>query len=388
MLLAQNLPATSQGDELTVTLVAAGEALEIGDAEWSSLAKASSEPNAFFEPWFLRPAIAHLHDGQAPRLALARDGDGRLVGLLPLTIQPRYGRIPARHVGNWAHYQCFMGTPLVASGQETAFWHALIDTLDVCDWAEGFLSISGLQADGPAHRGLIAAAEAQARPAPIVHEYSRAVLCSALSPEAYLDAAVRGKKRKEYRRLSNRLSEQGTVKHRTLVNAADLSAWCEEFLHLEAAGWKGEGGAALGNTAQTKAFFSEMMAGALHAGRLDFKRMDLDGRAIAMLINFLTPPGSWSFKIAYDETLARFSPGVLIELENLRHVLENPSLEWMDSCAIENHPMIDRLWMERRRIIQVSVPLSGKARRLVYNTCRAAETGSAKLRQLLNRDKW
>ena len=388
MLLSESQLEPSQRGGLTVTLGPAGTVHEVSEAEWSALAKSSGEPNAFLEPWFLGPAIAYLNDGQAMRIATGRDVRGELVGLLPLTLQPRYGRIPARHVGNWAHYQCFMGTPLIAPGQETAFWRALISALDMSDWAEGFLSISGLLADGPAHKGLTAAAEREARPAPIVYEHSRAALCSSLSPDLYLETAVRGKKRKEYRRLANRLSDQGTVTHRTLHDAADLEQWTEEFLHLEASGWKGEDGAALGNSPETDAFFRQMMIGALAAGRLDFKRLDLEGRAIAMLINFLTPPGSWSFKIAYDETLARFSPGVLIELENLRAVLENPSVDWMDSCAIENHPMIDRLWMERRRIVQVSVPLSGKSRRLVYNTCRAAETGSAKLRQLLGREKW
>lgn len=388
MLLTQSLLATSERDGLTVTLLPAGSAQSIYEAEWFTLATSASEPNAFLEPWFLGPAITHLNDGQTMRIATARDSDGRLIGLLPLTVQPRYGRIPARHIGNWAHYQCFMGTPLIASGHETEFWRALITALDTSNWAEGFLSISGLLADGPVHRGLVAAAEYEARSAPVVHEHSRAALNSELTPEQYLEAAVRSKKRKEYRRLSNRLSELGVVTHQTLQGAADLPHWVEAFLRLEAAGWKGETGAALGNAAETDAFFRIMMAGALAAGRLDFKRMDVNGQPIAMLINFLTPPGSWSFKIAYDENLARFSPGVLIEIENLRGVLENPLIEWMDSCAIENHPMIDRLWMERRHIVQVSVPLSGTARRLVYNTCRAAETGSAKLRQFLGREKW
>ena len=101
-----------------------------------------------------------------------------------------------------------------------------------------------------------------------------------------------------------------------------------------------------------------------------------------MLINFRTPPGSWSFKIAYDESLARFSPGVLIELENLPRVLGDPQIDWMDSCAVENHPMINSLWAERRSIIQVSLPLAGAKRTAIYRACRAAEMASARLRNL------
>jgi Acetyltransferase (GNAT) domain len=106
----------------------------------------------------------------------------------------------------------------------------------------------------------------------------------------------------------------------------------------------------------------------------------MDGRAIAMLINFRTPPGSWSFKIAYDEELARFSPGVLIELENLKRVLGDPAIDWMDSCAVADHPMINSLWGERRSIVQITVPLSGVRRRFTHALCRSAERASAAYR--------
>jgi hypothetical protein len=109
--------------------------------------------------------------------------------------------------------------------------------------------------------------------------------------------------------------------------------------------------------------------------------MELDGRPIAMLANFMTPPGSYSFKIAFDEDHARFSPGVLIQIENLR-VLERQDVEWMDSCAVEDHPMINSLWAERRRIVRLSVPLAGPLRRTTFRVCRLAEDASAAMRRM------
>ena len=82
-------------------------------------------------------------------------------------------------------------------------------------------------------------------------------------------------------------------------------------------------------------------------------RIDLDGRAMAMLVNFITPPGAFSFKIAFDEEYARFSPGVLVQIENLQ-LLGRGDIAWMDSCAAENHPMIDSLWGGRRSIVRVT----------------------------------
>jgi CelD/BcsL family acetyltransferase involved in cellulose biosynthesis len=351
-------------------------------AAWRQLQHVASEPNAFAEHWFVSAALTHLRDDHDIRLCQVWAGDTRLIGVIPLTIYARYGRMPARHVSNWAHYQSFMGTPLIERGFEQAFWKALIISLDDSDWAVGFLSLTGLEEDGPVHRGLIAAAVKLGREAPTVHRFTRAILASEADAETYLTANVRGKKRKELRRLANRLGELGTVRFSILEDTADLPNWCETFLALEAAGWKGRDGAALANTPATTAFFHDCMAGAHSAGRLEFQRLDLDARAIAMLINFRTPPGSWSFKIAYDEGLARFSPGVLIELENLARVLGDGQIDWMDSCAVADHPMINSLWAERRSIIQVSLPLTGARRTTIYRACRAAETTSARLRSL------
>jgi CelD/BcsL family acetyltransferase involved in cellulose biosynthesis len=347
---------------------------------WARLANVASEPNAFCEHWFVASALNNLRGNRDVRLAQVWAGDTRLIGIIPLTLYSRYGRMPARHVSNWAHYQSFMGTPLIERGFEEDFWNALIRALDISDWAAGFLSLTGLNEDGPVHRGLVTAAIRLGREIPTVHRFERALLASESDVETYLSANVRAKKRKELRRLTNRLSELGTVRFAALEDAADLPGWCEAFLLLEAAGWKGSNGAALGNTLATAQFLRECLNGAQISGRLDFQRLDLDGRPIAMLINFRTPPGSWSFKIAYDENLARFSPGILIELENLPHVLNDPEIKWMDSCAVENHPMINSLWAERRAIIQVSLPLAGAKRTAIYRTCRTAETASARLR--------
>jgi CelD/BcsL family acetyltransferase involved in cellulose biosynthesis len=212
----------------------------------------------------------------------------------------------------------------------------------------------------------------------------RAMLEAGLSPEAYRDAAVRKKKRKEIGRLRNRLAELGDVRFETLERPEDAPLWCEDFLTLEAKGWKGENGSALGRDPATAAFFREMFAGAFAAGRLEVLRLAVDGRPIAMLVNLHAPPGGFSYKIAFDEDYARYSPGVLIELENLR-LLARPGFEWMDSCAVQDHPMIDSLWRERRSIVRLTVPLSGARRGATFRICRALEEGSALVRRLRSR---
>lgn len=355
-------------------------------AQWRALADYASEPNVFAESWFLGPALATLADARSVRLAAALSADGMLAGLMPLTPDGHYGRIPVRHVENWQHDNAFLGAPLVRRGMETAFWSALFEGLDRCDWATGLLHVGWLDRRGPLLAGLREAAGKAGRPCDIVLGRRRAMLRSTDTPEEYWTKSVRKKKRKEINRLANRLAEQGTVAYATLAPGEDSEAWAAAFLALEARGWKGEAGSALACQARTAALFRETLAGAHARGQLDFHRLDIDGRPIAMLINFLSPPGSFSFKIAFDEAYARFSPGVLLQRYNLR-ILERRDIAWMDSCAAENHPMIDSLWRERRDIVRIALPLGGLRNRLAFRLCRAAETVSDFVHQPASEDR-
>jgi CelD/BcsL family acetyltransferase involved in cellulose biosynthesis len=364
---------------LRVTFAPAAARIDSLREEWRTLAACASEPNAFAEHWFVAPSIRHLQP-DAVRIAEVRDG-GLLVGLLPLAVERCYGRIPVRFVQNWRHHHQFLGAPLVRKGREAEFWRALLVALDEADWAPGFLHLRDLVEGRPLHRGLETAAAGLGRPVSTVYREARAFLETELPPADYYTQTVRKKKRKELARLRNRLMELGSLTTRIFKPGDDLAAWCDSFLELERSGWKGREGSALACTAATEHFFRDALAGAEEAGRLQLLALELDDRPIAMLINFLAPPGSFSFKTAFDESFARFSPGVLLQIENLQ-ILARPEIAWMDSCAAEQHPMIESLWAERRPLARVTVPLSGPRRRLVHAAARGIERLSAARRRL------
>ncbi len=348
----------------------AAERIDALSGEWAALATHASEPNAFAEPWFVAASLRHL--AEAPiRLAEVRDG-AALIGVLPLVVEQGYGRVPVRFVQNWRHHHHFFGAPLVAAGREQDFWRALLTGLDGEGWAPGFLHLRDLTEDGPLHMALNAVAAELWRPTHIAYRETRALLQSELSPDAYYEQAVRKKKRKELARLGNRLAEEGQLSSRCFAPGDDLALWCDAFLRLEGSGWKGREGSALNATVETEAFFREALTGAEAEGRLQIVALELDGAPIAMLVNFITPPGSFSFKTAFDERYARFSPGVLVQRDNLA-ILDRDDVAWMDSCASENHPMIDSFWTERRTLVRVTVPLAGRRRRLSHFAARKLE---------------
>lgn len=342
-------------------------------AAWDRLADEASEPNPFAERWCLQSALHLLDPERHARLVLVRDGsDGPVIGIMPLAPAARYGRVPLHHVTGWAHPNHFHGAPLVRAGFESLFWSILLGWCDAASWARTLVHVPRLTEDGPLHRALVDVARVRGGEAEVVHREERALLESNLSPTDYWDAAVRAKKRKELRRQANRLAEQGAVQFRRWQPSEAIDPWIDAFLDLEARGWKGRAGSALASHSDTAAWFRAILTAAGETGRLDMRALDLDDRPLAMLVNVLCPPGGFSFKTAFDEDYARFSPGVLLQQANL-DLLDDPQIDWVDSCAAPGHPMIDSVWRERRALVWVNVPLSAASDRLRFAMLTKAE---------------
>ncbi|MNJ50964.1 hypothetical protein D3C77_462560 [compost metagenome] len=86
-----------------------------------------------------------------------------------------------------------------------------------------------------------------------------------------------------------------------------------------------------------------------------------------MLCDFIAAPGAFAFKSAYDEDYARFAPGVLLELENVcrTHVRKDCGLRWLDSCSAPDNELLNRLYLERRTLCNLTIS-SGHALANLY----------------------
>lgn len=345
-----------------------------GQAAWDRLTRRASEPNPFFESWSLLPALRALDPEGKVVLLRFQDG-GELAGLMPVARRLRYYRRPVPHLCGWSHANAFLGTPLVAAGHERAFWRAVLDWADRSPGLGLFLHLTDIPLDGRLHAALAAVLAEQGRLHGIVHCSERAMLASDQTPENYFAASLSGKKRKELRRQFARLSELGQPAFERRRDAEGIDLWIAEFLALEAAGWKGKAGSALASRPETEAIFRASLIGAAKRGKLERLALRLDGRPIAMLATFHTPPGAFSYKTAFDERHARFSPGVLLQCENLL-TLDRDDIVWTDSCAAADHPMIDHIWRERRAIGRISIAIGGPLRRALFARILKAELGN------------
>jgi hypothetical protein len=215
-------------------------------------------------------------------------------------------------------------------------------------------------ADGPFWRALAEALAESGRRSFVPYRFERAVMRPRGGSEAFLGEAVSGKGAKELRRLERRLAEAGKLEYAELQRPEEAEHWIADFIELEARGWKGRNASALGSSDAGRTFFTRAAHAAARQGRLMMLGLRLAGRWIALKCNFLSGEGSFAFKIAYDEDYARFSPGTLLELENIRRFHARPELRWMDSCADPDHFMANRLWVDRRRLADL-VTTTGRA---------------------------
>ena len=126
------------------------------------------------------------------------------------------------------------------------------------------------------------------------------------------------------RRWQARLAAHGELTPVRLAPGDDVAAWTEEFMRLEASGWKGRAGSALACREDDRRFVAAVFAEAFRRGRLLITGLNLDGRPLARHCMLTAGEGAFTFKIAYDETYEKCSPGILGEVDNVRQFMETP----------------------------------------------------------------
>ncbi len=326
---------------------------------WDALADTAGTANPFYH----RDAVAACRDlpeAATPRLLVVREGDA-LIGAMPVATRRRGGI--ALCVENWDQRVRALGEPLIHAGQENAFWATALPVL--AREPGRYLRLSALDADSASTRALLRLA-----PGYVTRRYDRAVLHHGLSSAEHAAQHVRGKVLKEHRRLRARLAERGALRFTRLARDEAVAPWIDTLFALETSGWKGREGVGAAADPATERCFRTILIEAHARGALDFHRMTVGDATIAMLANLECGDEAFQLKIAYDEAWAAFSPGVLIEMAYLEHALDVRGLARVDSCARAGHPMIDRLWPERRAIVSLAIPFDDIASRLL---CRGMD---------------
>ncbi len=346
---------------------------------WQRLAARAIEPNPFFTPAVLTAALQSFGASRVT-IATAVDGAGRLSALAP--IRPfRLGRI-APAVAVWTHLYGPLGTPLIDGENIDVAIAGLIAAMEGKRAGRNILLFPDLPLDGAVAAALRRHADAAGRGIAILGAHERAVLPR---PSAFdVRGALPPKTRKELSRQLRRLSEIGPLSFTSASTSAALVEALDAFLRLEQAGWKGARGTALALRPDALAFVRGMIAGAPD-GAVRIDALSVGGEPAAMLALLRSQGTLVTWKIAYDEALARFSPGVQLMLAASESFAEEPALALVDSLASADHPMIDRLWPARQAIGTFTIgPDRGRAWLAIgLLLARAEGKARAKLRAVI-----
>jgi hypothetical protein len=314
-------------------------------SDWEALAAEAAEPNPFYEHWMLLPALEAY--GAAGLRCYAVWDSGTLIGLFPSRVNRRFHGLPVRTLNAWRHRNMMLcAAPLVREKAVAKCIAALLDSgiapVVEFDW---------IGAGGPLYGALADAAAAAGMPCLVTDAYTRALLLRGRDPRARFNSNLKN----NLRRWRARLEEYGRVTPARLAPGGDVAAWTEEFLRLEASGWKGRAGSAVACRAEDRRFVTEVFAEAFRRGRLHITGLDLDGRALTRHSMLVAGEGAFTFKIAYDERYAKCSPGILGEVDNVRQFMETPGPRWVDSNTARENTSYGRAWKDRRTVQRVAV---------------------------------
>ncbi len=323
-----------------------------------ALADEALEPNVFYEPWMLLPALECYAKNHSLSFLLVlatdpSDDTPRVCGFFPLEAREYYRGLPLRNFTLWRHPHCFLATPLVHRRFAEYALRGLVSWFQ-SESRYSLMVFNEVSAQSELHRQfgqIMAATSLKAFEQP----YERAFLRTDRGITTYPDSTLSPKPCKNYRRRLRQLSACGELRWHSLESTEDIDGWIRDFLQLEGSGWKGRSGTALQSSEADTSFFRKMAINGHERGRLLMLALRLDDKPIAMNVVLLSGGGGFAFKIAYDENYRRYAPGVLLRLELFQRLLAGRELAWLDTCADPDCELANRLCPDRRPICNLII---------------------------------
>jgi len=378
---------TDKSGGLRVAVAEGRAELERLREQWTALASNAVEPNIFLEPFQVLPALDAFGSGKELSFLCVFGPDTgntdreRLVGFVVFERRRSFRGWPVDILCVWQNPHLFLSTPLIHKNAPREVWKAIFEWCRSSPRGATLLEFPSLLAEGPSYEALVDALWEEALLSHSVEHYTRALLLvSDQDAQRSRMEQLSGSRRSQMRRKLKRLGELGRVEFKVLQADGDVGRWVSDLLELEARGWKGKEGTAMLCRSEDASYFRAICQSAFAAGRLHMPALFLNDRPIAMKCNFLCNNGVFWLKVAYDEELGKFSPGMLLEAENVEDVSRMRGIQWMDSCTAPKS-YCDELWGDRRSIQHLLIETGKRRGKLclgLFALLRSLKRSSAK----------
>ncbi|HWM10353.1 MAG TPA: GNAT family N-acetyltransferase [Solirubrobacteraceae bacterium] len=284
-----------------IETVSTTEGFEALAPEWDDLVRAMPRPSPFLLHGWLAEWCRHYGADAELRVHVARR-DGRLVGALPLVQRRRAGVRVATFMGG---PEAVLPDVLLAAGE----------TSDVCAALARRLGESGCDVvdfNGLPEQSRIAAALGRLE---VIQRIEAPVLDLTGDWDAVYREKTSSKKRSLHRRRRRQLADLGRVDVSVARSPDELGPALEEAFALHALRWDGRPDGSGFATTRGRSFHRAAMArlAAIEVARIVTLRVA--GRAVAFHYYFALEGCMYVHRLAFDPTLARFSPGLVNTLD-------------------------------------------------------------------------
>jgi len=340
------------GGTVRVELVDFGASKEGLYTSWDNLATNACFDNPFYERWNLTSALAHLTD-EPVKLLLVWNSQEQLDALIPVV--PGKGELPGlSHLSMWLHDYAYLGLPLVRAGELESVIDACSHWLDRSEYSALIFPQCYLKN---------VEAVADSRECVVIDNFFERASLNVLQHEGEFSHPSK-KKAKEYRRQMRRLQEQG-YEWRQLEAQDTHTQVANLFLTLEASGWKGREKTALLSDESDEAYLRQIVErgmsqnrlGLYYLGKLSVQDSEscTSGQTVAILLTFRTGKSELLYKTGFDESFAKLSPGVLNVIAYSQLLVQDKVVDFCDSGAMPDHPMINKVWQDRIALCQLTI---------------------------------
>jgi len=339
--------------------------------EWRDLAARALEPNVFYEPAFALAAAPVFGRGAGAVLIWSGTKPRKLLGFFPARIvRRRYGlKLPV--LAGWTHPYAPLGTPLVDHEAAEPVIAAWLAHLSENPSLPRLLLLPLVAEDGPFAALLNAILRRAQMPAADFARHRRALLEPRDYRLDYVAFALSMHRLRELRRNGRRLADLGALRFTTATEPSAVAGAIEDFFALEASGWKGTAGTAASHRNDVCGFMKSAVCKLAARGKAAVDRIFVGGRVIAAGITFRSAGTAWYWKTAYDETFARYAPGVLLTMALTERLAEDETIARTDSCAAPDNRIMNEFWRERLTLCDRLIALRPDA---PFSSARRLET--------------
>ena len=335
--------------------IASGARLADVQAEWEALVARADTPNVFMNPLLLK--LAGEIDPDRRRIVLlawlVRDGKRQLAGVWAFFIgRPPQSMLPLDVLAAPAMAHGYLATPVIDRDALEPTLEAMLTAVANDPRLPNVIALDAMTAEGATMQALARVLALRGSQPCVLVRALRPMLASELDGKRYLEQALSGSSRKKLRQYRRRLGEKGALSYKVLTAPADVERGLEDFLALEAAGWKGRQGSALANDPADAAFTRAMIAALAPRGEAAIHALTLDDKPVSMQIVLRAGTTAFTWKTAYDETQSDYSPGMLLLEDYTSSFLADPGIARVDSCAYDETSFM-ATWRERQEIATV-----------------------------------